>query len=195
VPGVREDLGVEVLVFPEEGVPGPLRAQVVELQRQAWPAVDGGGHDPLLRPLSVLGVDDGVVVAALDILFKDLVHGGQRFAAGGLSSVVTREESRGWGYGRSLVIAARELMVGHGLDLGLFTCDRPLQGFYESAGWQVLPGAVLVGGSPDDPFPSDQPGFDKVTMGAFFTTASIQAQPSFHHTRIELYPGEVDKLW
>ncbi|MFG1813130.1 GNAT family N-acetyltransferase [Kribbella sp. NPDC049174] len=188
---------MQILSFPEAATPGGLRVQVLELQREAWPSVGGVGltHDPLLRPLSVVGVDGGVVVAALDVLFKDIVHGGRRFAAGGLSTVVTRSERRGRGYGRSLVRAARELMIDHQLDFGLFTCDRPLQGFYESAGWQVLPGAVLVGGSRDDPFPSDQPGFDKVTMGDFFTEAGRQAEASFQHARIELYPGDVDKLW
>lgn len=59
----------------------------------------------------------------------------------------------------------------------------------------LLPGAVLIGGTPRAPFPSDQPGFDKVTMAAFFSAAGRQAQTSFHHSRIELYPGETDKLW
>ncbi len=188
---------MEILAFSDEGTPGELRVQVVELQRAAWPSVnwEGPTHDPRLRPLSVLVVDDGFVVAALDILFKDIVHAGHRFAGGGLSTVVTRGERRGRGYGRTLVSAARELMIEDGLDLGLFTCDRPLRGFYESAGWCVLPGAVVVGGSPEDPFPSDQPGFDKVTMGGFFTAAGRQAQASLQHARIELYPGEVDKLW
>lgn len=188
---------MQILSYPEEATPAELRAQVWELQQQAWPSsgADGPIHDPLLRPLSMVLVDDGAVLAALDILFKDIVHGGRRFAAGGLSTVVTRAESRGRGYGRSLLTAAREVMIDQELDLGLFTCDRPLQAFYESAGWHLIPGAVVVGGTPDDPFPSDQPGFDKVTMGDFFTSASRRAKASFHHTRIELYPGVVDKLW
>jgi aminoglycoside 2'-N-acetyltransferase I len=60
-------------------------------------------------------------------------------------------------------------MAAGDLDLGLFTCDRPLQGFYERAGWHLLPGAVLVGGTRRSPFPSDQPGFDKVTMADCFS--------------------------
>ena len=118
-----------------------------------------------------------------------------RFAAGGLSTVVTNERARGRGYGGQLVSAAREEMRAQGLDLGLFTCGRPLQAFYERAGWRVLPGAVLVGGTAQAPFPSDRPGFDKVTMADFFSAAGRAAQASFEHTRIELWPGEIDKLW
>jgi aminoglycoside 2'-N-acetyltransferase I len=87
------------------------------------------------------------------------------------------------------------MMLDLDLDLGIFTCDRPLQPFYESAGWQPLPGTVLIGGSPDNPFPSDQPGFDKVTLAAFFTPLAHQAEATFHNARIPLHPGHIDKLW
>jgi len=32
-------------------------------------------------------------------------------------------------------------------------------------------------------------------MADFFSAAARDAQASFHHSRIELYPGHVDKLW
>ncbi|RLU90349.1 GNAT family N-acetyltransferase [Streptomyces griseocarneus] len=189
-----------ILSFPEEAVPGALRAQVLALQEEAWPTPggavpDGPVHDPLLRPLSMLLVDGGVVLAALDVLSKEIVHAGHRYAVGGLSTVVTRRAAQGRGHGRRLVAAAREAMAVQGLDLGLFTCDRPLRGFYEGAGWRVLPGAVLVGGTPGEPFPSDQPGFDKVTMGDFFSARARGVEPLFCGSRVELYPGEIDKLW
>ncbi len=193
---------MQILSFPEAATPTDLRVQARELQEQAWPSApdtdvppDAPTHDPALKPLTMLLVDEGTVLAALDTLFKEIAHAGQRFSAGGLSTVVTREQARGRGHGRRLVAAAREEMISQGLDLGLFTCDRPLQAFYESAGWQVLEGAVLVGGTPQAPFPSDQPGFDKVTMADFFSAAARQAQASFPHSRVELYPGLIDKLW
>ncbi|MDH6708770.1 aminoglycoside 2'-N-acetyltransferase I [Kitasatospora sp. MAA19] len=193
---------MQIVSFPEEATPFELRAQVRELQEQAWPSPPGSvappdapTHDPALRPLSMLLVADGAVLAALDILSKELVHAGARFAAGGLSAVVTRREARGRGHGRHLVAAAREEMIARQLDVGLFTCDSPLQAFYGSTGWRVLSGTVLIGGTPQDPFPSDQPGFDKVTMADFFSPEGRRAEASFRDSRIELYPGEIDRLW
>ena len=193
---------VRIAWFPEAGTPAGLRAQVLDLQRQAWPpggtasAARGAlTHDPALAPLSMLLVDDGVVLAALDILAKQITQAGHRYRAGGLSTVVTRRDVRGRGHGRRLVVAARQLMIIQALDLGLFTCDRPLRAFYESAGWHLLPGTVLIGGTPAAPFPSDQPGFAKVTMGDFFSPAARRGQASFHNARIGLYPGEIDRLW
>jgi aminoglycoside 2'-N-acetyltransferase I len=194
--------GMRIMSFPEAATPPELRRQVLELQHQAWPPENSTAlsaspltHDPTLRPLSMLLVKDGRVLATLDILSKELAHAGRRYRAGGLSTVVTRQEAQGRGYGRRLVVAARQAMAAGELDLALFTCDRPLQGFYERAGWELLPGAVLIGGTRSSPFPSDQSGLDKVTMAAFFSAEAQRHRSSFQHAHIELYPGEIDKLW
>ncbi|MEU9484659.1 GNAT family N-acetyltransferase [Streptomyces decoyicus] len=189
-----------IVTFPEADVPPDLQTQVSELRDEAWPPDSSSApgtfaHDPALQPVSMLLVDGTTVLAALDILSKQLVHDGERFRAAGLSTVVTRGTARGQGHGRRLVTAAREAMAAMNLDFGLFTCDRPLRSFYESAGWQHLPGAVLVGGTPLAPFPSDRPNFDKVTMGDFFSSRGRRHRSSFPHSRIELYPGEIDRLW
>ena len=188
---------MKIVSYPEADAPAHLRVQVVALQEQAWPSGQpvspAPSHDPALLPLSVLLVDDGHVLAALDILSKEITHDGQRFSAGGLSTVVTDQLYRGKGYGRQLVEAGRRLIAASGADLGIFTCDRNLQAFYERAGWTHLPGTVLIGGTPDATFPSDQ--FDKVTMVSFFSTHAKAFAESFVGRRVELYPGPVDKLW
>jgi GNAT superfamily N-acetyltransferase len=188
-----------IVRLPEVEVPLDLRVQQVALQAQAWPSEEPRGpapwHDPALDPMSVLLVEDGRVLAALDILSKEITHRGQAYAASGLSTVVTDTAERGRGYGRRIVAWAREALARGEADLGIFTCDRPLQTFYEAAGWRHLRGTVLVGGTPASPFPSDQPGFDKVTMGAFFSPRARSNAMGFVGSRIELYPGEIDRLW
>jgi GNAT superfamily N-acetyltransferase len=141
----------------------------------------------------MLLVADGCVLSALDILSKDLVHDGERFAASGLSRVITDPRERRKTYGRQLVRAARDAMAASGADLGIFTCDRPLQPFYEWCGWQTLPGTILIGGTPDRPFPSDQ--FDKVTLASFFSAKARLHASAFNQSRIFLHPGDIDRLW
>ena len=178
-------------------MPLRLRVQVIALQDEVWPRGQRRGtgptHDPALQPLSMLLIDRGRVVAALDILSNQISHRGERYAASGLSTVVTDRRHRGKGHGRALVEAARGQIARSGADLGVFTCDRSLQGFYERAGWRLLRGTVLVGGTPEAPFPSDQ--FDKVTMGSFFSARARKSATAFMGCRIEPYPGDVDKLW
>lgn len=190
----------ELIVHTHPDLPDALREQILALHRQAWPEHPGGParergpmHDPVLRPVSMTLVADGRVLAALDILSKDIEHAGARYSASGLSTVVTDEALRGQGHGHRLVSAAREVIAASGADLGIFTCDRPLGSFYEAAGWAIVPGAVLVGGTPDDPFPSDQ--WDKVTLAAFFTAKAQRGAGSFADSRIALFPGAIDKLW
>lgn len=184
---------MQLLCYPEAEVPEPLRQQVLRLRAQAWPPDGDDFHDPALEPLSMLLVSDGELRSALDVLSTTIVHRGTTYAVSGLSTVVTDQAVRGTGYGRRLVAAAKTLIAGSGTDLGLFTCDRPLQSFYESAGWTTLIDAVLVGGTREQPFPSDQ--FDKVTMAAFFSELAKDNAAEFEHCRIELYPGNIDKLW
>ena len=141
----------------------------------------------------MLLVEDGNVLSALDVLSKDILHRGERFAASGLSTVVTDENHRRRGYGHRLVVAARHLIEESGADLGIFTCDVSLQPFYERAGWEVMPGTVLIGGTPGAPFPSDQS--EKVTMTCFFSERAAERRSTFLRARVELHPGTIDKLW
>jgi aminoglycoside 2'-N-acetyltransferase I len=191
---------MQTLSFPEASTPSHLRQQVLDLQDEAWPPDElsresRNGHDPSLSPLSMLLVDGDTVLAALDILFKEVEHEGDVYRAAGLSTVVSQTATRGAGYGRRLVQAAHDAMPSMQVDIGLFTCDRPLKGFYEKSGWRELDGTVLIGGTPADPFPSDRPGFDKVAMGDFFSSRARSNALLFHGSRIALYPGSIDKLW
>jgi len=80
-----------------------------------------------------------------------------------------------------------------GADLAIFTCDTLLVPFYESGGYTVLPGTVLVGGVPEDPLPSDR--FDKVTLWHAYTHRAREHAADFQGARIGLYPGVIDRLW
>lgn len=189
---------MRIETYPEASVPRATRVQVVALQDRVWPGDRASGpepwHDPALSPVSMILLDDdGVVVAALDILSKELPIADASFAASGLSAVVTDPDRRGEGHGTTLCAAARAHVAESGADIGIFTCDRELQRFYERAGWEHLPGTVLVGGTPGDPFPSDE--LDKVTLGAFFTDRAREARADIVGARLELYPGLIDRLW
>jgi len=188
---------VEIAVWPEADVPTVLRRQVVELRDAAWPPDLPGSlapsHDPLLRPVSLLLVEGDEVVAALDILSKELPHGGVTYAASGLATVVTRADLRRRGHGLRLIRAARETMGAAGADLAVFTCDAVLAPFYEAGGYAVLPGATLVGGTPDAPLRSDE--LDKVVLWRPYTAKADVRAGDFAGAEIELYPGPIDRLW
>ena len=188
---------MQIVSFPEAEVPLELRSQARLVRNQVWPDLEGAGtgpiHDPALCPVSMLLLTGGRVVSTLDVLSKEITHGGHRYGASGLSTVATDQAHRGKGYARALVEAGRDAVAASGADLGIFTCDLPLQRFYECAGWEALPGTVLVGGTREAPFPSDQ--FEKVTMARFFSPLAREAAETFVGARIALYPGEIDKLW
>ena len=191
---------MRVQSFPEAVVPPVLASQVRALQRHAWPDDEDAPdalvvHDPTLRPVSVLLLDDEQVVAACDILSKTITHGGELYAVSGLSTVVVDPARRRQGFGGQLVAAAYRLIEMSGVDLSLFSCDRPLAPLYSGAGWRVLDGTVLVGGTPAEPLATNAAGFDKVVLGAFFSAAALAHRGDFSGARIELFPGAIDRLW
>ncbi|WP_330330145.1 GNAT family N-acetyltransferase [Streptomyces sp. NBC_00536] len=190
---------MRIVTYAEADLPDALAAQTAALEAQAWPG-STPGHDPALAPRVMLLLDEaGAVAAALTLLHKEIRHAGRTYRAAGLSAVVTRADARGRGHGGRLVAAARAALAARpGPDLALFSCDRELAAFYEAAGFRRLPGAVLVGGTPEDPLATDAPGFDKVVMAEFFGEAETdQADPAaaFAGARIGLYSGTIDRLW
>lgn len=192
----------EVLAFVEAAVPEALRFQVRRLQDAAFgdpgrgdgPAVEPGPvHDPALHPVSMLLVEDSVVLAALDVLGTRMRHAGRVWSVTGLSTVVTEPARRRQGLGRELVTAARSAMRLSGADLALFTADEDLVGFYLGCGFEVLDGAVVVGGTVEDPLRSD--GLGKVTLASLFSDQARACAEDFTGTDLLLYPGAIDRLW
>jgi len=183
---------VRLEVVDQAELTGELRAERLRLHRQAWPESADADHDPALRPVCLLLLAGDRLLASLDILAKSISHAGVRYAAAGLSAVVTDRAARGAGHGSRLVAEGRRRIAAEH-DLGIFSCDQELVGFYAAAGWRPLPGTVLLGGTPADPLPSDRLG--KVVLAGFFSELARAHAAEFENARIELYPGELDRLW
>lgn len=147
-------------------------------------------------------VEDGVVLAYLVVLTKEIEHAGHTFRAAGLSGVSTRPDRRGEGHAARLVRAAFDHIAArasrHEVDLSVFTCDEPLARLYEAApgpasrsvddsvGWERMPHTVVVGGTREQPFRADSlhtpEGAPKVTMMRFFSDAARAHRPAFEGT-------------
>ncbi|GLV86620.1 hypothetical protein Slala03_63090 [Streptomyces lavendulae subsp. lavendulae] len=189
---------LRLAAYPQAELPAELARQVAGIEARVWPG-SRFGHDPLLRPRVLVLLDgDGVVGGSLTLLYKEVPCGGRVRRAAGLSGVVTRPEWCGRGLGGRLVAGARAVLdADPAVDLALFSCDRPLAAFYERAGFERLPGTVLVGGTPDEPLATDAPGFDKEVLGAFFAAGADGGadRAALSGSRVALHPGTVDRLW
>jgi aminoglycoside 2'-N-acetyltransferase I len=71
-----ETLELRIVSCPEAATPPKLRTEVLNLHHQAWASEGqlklGPTHDPALVPLSILLIENGRVIAALDILSFDV---------------------------------------------------------------------------------------------------------------------------
>ena len=195
---VTDERMMHLSAFADAVLPDDVRRQVARLQEAAWPLVS---DEPALTcesaraPHTLVLDDEGVVLAALEVPRTSFEHAGTPLAAAGLSAVVTRASERRRGHATRLAAFARSWLATQPVDLGIFTCDREISRVYTAAGWQVLSDAVLVGGTPEAPFPSDQAGWDKVVLIDLFSERAAQLRPTFEGARIALYPGPDDRLW
>lgn len=187
---------MSILSWPQASVPASIEAQVLALSESEWPS-DGEPriprHDVRLSPVTMVRLLNDVVVASLSVLTKDIVCAGETYTASGLSAVVTAPSVRGRGYGLELATAAHELIRSSGVDVGIFTCDRGLCDFYSRAGFSVVEGSYLVGGTVEEPLLSSD--FAKVLMLSTIRSRAQADRGSFEGARIELYSGVIDRLW
>jgi hypothetical protein len=103
-------------------------------------------HGPEFDCLSFYIRLAGRVISYAAVASKTIDHAGHTFALGGLSSVMTDPAHQRRGLGSATVAAATRWMERSDLDVGVFTCDPPLAGFYAKAGaWPVVADVVLVG--------------------------------------------------
>jgi GNAT superfamily N-acetyltransferase len=103
-------------------------------------------HDPMLDALSFYLMADSRVVSYAAVVHKQIKHGDETFWIAGLSCVATDPDYQGRGLGSRTVGAATRYIEHSTTDIGIFTCDPPLAGFYARAGaWPVVPDVILLG--------------------------------------------------
>lgn len=188
-----------IFTYPQEDLPLDLKAQIIAILDGEWAGdLDVEArlrrplHDPDRRPVCVVLREGGSVLGYLAILSTVIRHAGQAYRASGLSAVITNLPYRGRGHGRQLVTAARELIAASPVDLGIFTCDPPLVGFYVQCGWVPMPHTSVVGGTRERPFLADTLG--KRTLMGFFSVHAREHRRDFAGAELYLELHEGD-LW
>ena len=170
----------------------PLRRAIALLQHRASatagpPPSDPipPEHDPSLDALSFYLVIDGRVVSYAAVVHKQIAHGGETFEVAGLSCVATDPDYQRRGFGSRIVGAATRYIEQSTVDIGLFTCDPPLAGFYARAGaWPVIPNVVVVGSNHDGALNSVS--LQKVVLMRLFSTKAQTAAAQLSQTTINL---------
>ena len=87
---------------------------------------------------------DGQTVSHVGVLKHKISVGGQRVTVGGVGGVVTLPAFQKSGYARELMLHAAEFLKKWQVDAGLLFCLRRRVPYYESQGWQVIEGPVMV---------------------------------------------------
>lgn len=101
------------------------------------------------KPLHVLIVDDGVLVAHVGLVQCTIKVGGQLVSVAGFGGVLTRPDCRGKGFGQMAMQKAEEHVRQQGnANFGLLFCRDAVRPWYERLGWEPIKRPVWI----------DQPG-------------------------------------
>jgi len=188
---------VQLRTYLNDTLPPALDARVLALLQAEYPGMFIGRtqrslNDPRTHPTLLLLMDGDDVISYLAIPSKIIQHAGREYKAYGLSSVITHPSFRRQGYGHTIVAAARGFIAASDADIGVFTCDPPLVDFYVGCGWSLMGGTWLVGGTRENPFPSNE--LDKCTLMGFFSEKARARRADFEGVAICLDLREGD-LW
>jgi GNAT superfamily N-acetyltransferase len=93
----------------------------------------------------ILIYDDMTLVSAAGILFRDATVGGVSTPIAGIGGVMTLPAVQRKGFGRAAMLAAHEAIErGKTSAFGLLFCEPKNIAFYQSLGWRVFNGTVIV---------------------------------------------------
>jgi GNAT superfamily N-acetyltransferase len=189
---------IQLFQYPQGNCPKDISTQIVELLRAEWPNTfkqagpDWPTESAELKPTSIVLVDNGVVISHAAVLRKTINHCAENYLAFGLGSVVTRQSLRRRGFGRRIVEHATHYMKQEDADLGVFTCDSHLAAFYVFGGWEVTLSSPLVGGTIEEPLPSERVG--KLTIIQLFSEKAKKLREKILSRPITIELGK-GKLW
>jgi len=172
--------------------------QIIELLSTAWPLLPGATisdevwPEPDLHRTSFVLIDLDKPICQVSIFEKEINHKDNIYRAFGIGEVVTHPEYKKRGLGTKLMTEAATYIQTCSPDIVLFTCATGLIGFYESAGWQYMKTACIVGGTRENPFRSDELGL--VSMMGFYSGFALNHQSDFENADVYLDLSE-RKLW
>ena len=182
----------EIHVIPYNRACDWLRREIALLQYRVAPTAGPPPgdpippeHDPVLDALSFYLMAGSRVVSYAAVVHKQIRHGDETFWIAGLSCVATDPDYQGRGLGSRTVGAATRYIEHSTTDIGIFTCDPPLAGFYTRAGaWPVAPDVILVGSRHEGALSSVS--LRKVVLMRLFSARAQAAAARLRRTTIDL---------
>jgi hypothetical protein len=167
--------------FPQSDLPPEIECQILSFLRIHWP--DGFEGENRLRgwitridfhPVSYVLLENGLLIAHAQVVWKLLEHAGETYLTYGLTGVFTYPSFRGQGYGLEVIRAASQAITHSGADIGMFHCSPALGRFYALAGWTPMEGAVTYVGTRDAPVQVDE-----LMMMQFFSEKGQRGRETF----------------
>lgn len=145
---------IKILEYSKDKLPKQYKCQILSFLRINYPEGFMGENqlrnwisDKEMHPYHILIVDEDILIAHTEVLWKNIKHEEIIYKAYGLSGVFTYPNFRGQGYGLQIVNLGTKYITKQDGDIGIFHCKPSLEQFYKRAGWIAMnmAPATLIG--------------------------------------------------
>jgi predicted acetyltransferase len=186
---------VEQCLYTSTDFPEDLKCQTLAFLRIEWP--EGFMGENRLRdwitkeeahPVHLVLVEEGVLIAHTNVVWKHLKHVGIIYKTYGLTGVFTYPSFRDQGYGSRIVVAGTDYIRVSDADIAMFYCAPALRDFYARQGWEAMEQATTYIGPKDNLTFVD----DEILMMLFLSPKGQQGRAAFE--RNPIYFGN-DGTW
>lgn len=151
---------VRIMKYSEDCFSADIHAGILALEKRAWPAIPANSYpeDPALFVCAFVLLVEDTVVSHAAIYQKEVQLAGEHYLAYGIGEVVCDERYRCKGYASMLLQRVYDFINTKQVDLTIFTCAPARVALYTRIGWEWRKDVVLIGGSIEEPFRSDELG-------------------------------------
>ncbi|MBN1303953.1 MAG: GNAT family N-acetyltransferase [Anaerolineales bacterium] len=162
-------------------LPELFKWQILAFMKVEWPFIFSGPYQftedtypPEQDPVHFIIAEGNALLSHAEIINMNLEHAGTAYRVYGLGNVFTFPPYRGNGFGLEVVKAATNYIHNSEVDAAILFCDPKMNTFYETAGWEGLPGASTRIGTPEKSEENDG-----LRMMLFLSEKGRDGYPSF----------------
>ena len=187
---------IQILQCTHDAAFQKLKSQIIALEETAWPSAPE--EEPIypVQPNTFVTafviIKEGKAIGQVAIRKQSFSHKGTSYLAYGISEMVTHPAYQKQGLGTQLLQKVATFIEGQKPDICIFTCRPELIPFYKKGGFWFCEKLFLVGGTPENPFPSQELGL--CTMLRLYSKRAIINKAGFAQGEIFLNLGD-GQLW
>ncbi len=141
-------------IYEHQNFPSFYNWQAIAFMRCEWPSIFQGDilylstpYPPESEPVHFVMAKGESLLSYATLMKLKLTHASQDFSVYGFGNMLTFPPYRKQGYGRQVLQAATDFINKSPVDVAILFCDKTLENYYGTQGWETTPSPTYLGHS------------------------------------------------